>query len=259
MQYPTIRQSNRGDAVKALQRLLHLKDDGIFGLLTTEALKEWQADHGLTPDGICGPKTWEKLLSTAIVTGKGPDEGIVTSQSQDDADVLLANVDLSVVRPATRRTITEIIVHCTATPDGKDFTVEDIKRWHLKRGFSDIGYHYVIYRDGCILSGRNVNTAGAHCTGHNTHSIGICYVGGMDAQNKQAADTRTEEQHKSMLALLRRLCKMYPRAKVMGHRELSPDKDGDGLVEPSEWIKDCPSFEVSTLRTELRKAGVYKA
>ena len=76
------------------------------------------------------------------------------------------------------RTITEIIVHCSATPEGRDYTVAQIRQWHLQRGFRDIGYHYVIYRDGTIHTGRPVAQAGAHCTGHNAHSIGVCYIGG---------------------------------------------------------------------------------
>lgn len=237
-QFPTIRKPNKGEAVGALQRLLHLCVDSHFGPLTEEALKEWQTDHGLTPDGICGPKTWAKLLAKEATTKQSAKP--VGSQT-GETDVLLADVDMSAVRPATRRSITEIIVHCSATPDSKDYTVKDIKRWHLQRGFSDIGYHYVIYRDGKILSGRDVNTAGAHCTGHNTHSIGICYIGGMDAQNKQPSDTRTDAQRKSLVALIRRLLKLYPKAKVYGHCEFA--------------AKACPSFEPSTLRTELRKLG----
>lgn len=253
-QYPTIRQggsASHKEAVKALQRLLHLTTDGIFGPLTTEALKDWQTAHGLQPDGICGPKTWAALLEQeAKVSNTKPDG--------DDPDMLLADVDLSAVRPATRRTISEIIVHCSATPEGKDFTVKDIDLWHRQRGFAGIGYHYVIYRDGKIHNGRDINTIGAHCVGHNAHSIGICYIGGMDAANKQAADTRTEAQHKSLLALLVRLCKLYPKAKLYGHRELSRDQNGDGIISPWEFEKQCPSFDVSTLRTELRKRNAYK-
>lgn len=247
-QYPTLRKPNKGEAVKALQRLLHAEPDGIFGPVTEELLKQYQSDHGLTADGICGPKTWAVLLAEQCQASNfKPDK--------DDPDVLLSDIDMSAVRPATRRTINEIIVHCTATPEGKDYTVADITRWHKQRGFATIGYHYVIYRDGKILSGRDINTAGAHCTGHNAHSIGVVYIGGMDAANKQPADTRTEAQRKSLLALLQRLVKMYPKAKVYGHRELSRDQNGDGIISPWEFEKACPSFDASTLRTELRKLG----
>lgn len=77
------------------------------------------------------------------------------------------------------RTITLIIIHCSATPEGKDYTVEDIDRWHKARGWKCIGYHYVIYRDGSIHKGRPDEMVGAHCVNHNKHSIGVCYVGGL--------------------------------------------------------------------------------
>ena len=72
------------------------------------------------------------------------------------------------------RTINEIIVHCTATPEGKDYTVDDITRWHKERGSKTIGYHYVVYRDGSVHEGRPLAEVGAHCKGHNAHSIGVC-------------------------------------------------------------------------------------
>ena len=242
----TIRQPNKGEEVKVLQRLLHLKEDGIFGPQTTEAVKEYQAWQGLTPDGVVGPKTWEALLrNESSVKKKG--------MADDNDNYVVNDVDLSGVRPTTRRSISEIIIHCTATPEGREVSIAELTKWHKQRGFSDIGYHYVIGLDGKIRNGRNIDIAGAHCTGHNTHSVGVVYVGGLAADGKTAKDTRTDEQKRSMLALLRRLCKMYPKAKVMGHREFSPDKNGNGIIEPQEWIKACPSFEVSELRTALRK------
>lgn len=127
------------------------------------------------------------------------------------------------------RTINEIIVHCSATPEGRDFTVAQIRQWHLQRGFRDIGYHYVIYRDGTIHTGRPVAQAGAHCTGHNAHSIGVCYIGGVAKDMKSPKDTRTEAQKKSLLQLLRLLKKKYPQAKIYGHRDFA--------------AKACPSFD----------------
>ena len=128
------------------------------------------------------------------------------------------------------RTINEIIVHCSATPEGRDFTVAQIRQWHLQRGFRDIGYHYVIYRDGTIHTGRPVAQAGAHCTGHNAHSIGVCYIGGVAKDNKTPKDTRTEAQKKSLANLLKRLHQLYPKATLHGHREFAN--------------KACPSFDV---------------
>lgn len=91
------------------------------------------------------------------------------------------------------RKITEIIIHCSATPEGKDYTVEDINQWHKARGFKCIGYHYVIYRDGSIHNGRPIEQVGAHCQKHNANSIGICYIGGCDLTGKKPKDTRTVE------------------------------------------------------------------
>lgn len=222
----TYRRPNRSEAIKDIQRALNLQPDGIYGPLTEERVRDFQQEQGLIADGVCGPKTLARLFPE-----NKPQEGVAITPTLK----------------ASRRKIKEIIVHCTATPEGKDFTVQDIRRWHTTpvekggRGWSDIGYHYVIYRDGRIFSGRDVNISGAHCTGHNAYSIGVVYVGGMDATNKEAKDTRTDEQRKSLLALLKRLLKMYPGAKVYGHCEFA--------------AKECPSFEPSTLRTELRKMG----
>lgn len=128
------------------------------------------------------------------------------------------------------RTIKEIIVHCAATPEGKDYTVAQIRKWHLNRGFKDIGYHYVIYRNGSIHAGRSISQVGAHCTNHNAHSIGICYIGGVAADGKTPKDTRTEAQKSSLASLLKRLHTLYPKATLHGHREFAN--------------KACPSFDV---------------
>ena len=127
------------------------------------------------------------------------------------------------------RTINEIIIHCADTPEGRDNTVADITAWHKARGFRTIGYHYVIYRDGSIHTGRPVQEIGAHCVGHNKHSIGICYIGGKSADGKKHEDTRTPEQKKALLSLLRQLKAQYPNATVYGHRDFSS--------------KPCPCFD----------------
>lgn len=128
------------------------------------------------------------------------------------------------------RIITEIIIHCSATPEGKDYTVEQIREWHKQRGFSDIGYHYVIYRDGSIHTGRPIERIGAHCLGHNAHSIGVCYIGGVAKDGKTPKDTRTEAQKESLIKLIKDLKKKYPKATIHGHREFAN--------------KACPSFDV---------------
>jgi N-acetylmuramoyl-L-alanine amidase len=130
------------------------------------------------------------------------------------------------------RHINEIIIHCSATPEGRDYTVADIDRWHKARGWRGIGYHYVIYRDGSVHAGRPVEQIGAHCTGHNANSIGICYIGGVSADGKTPKDTRTPAQRIALRELVEELRAKYPGATVHGHREFAP--------------KACPSFDVQT-------------
>jgi N-acetylmuramoyl-L-alanine amidase len=199
------RKGSTGEAVKQIQKALHLYPDGIFGIMTEEAVKKFQRDNNLTVDGIVGVATLSLLIPQRLKKSK--------------------------------RKINELIVHCSATPEGRDYTVEQIRKDHKKQGWSDIGYHYVIYRDGTIVNGRDVDIVGAHCAagGHNQNSIGICYIGGLE--NKQgvpysklkAKDTRTEEQRAALLSLLLDLKKLYPQAKIYGHRDF-------------EKHKECPSF-----------------
>lgn len=144
------------------------------------------------------------------------------------------------------RKITEIIVHCSATAEGKDYTVADIDKWHRARGFKKIGYHYVVYRDGSVHVGRSENEIGAHCQGHNANSIGVCYIGGLTTDGKTAKDTRTPAQKQALKKLLIGLKKKYPGAKILGHRDTSPDKNHDGKIEKWEWVKECPSFDAKT-------------
>ena len=128
------------------------------------------------------------------------------------------------------RNISKIIIHCSATPEGKDFTVADIRRWHLQRGFNDIGYHFVIYRDGSVVNGRPIDKIGAHCLHQNNHSVGICYIGGLAADGKTPKDTRTPEQRSALAALVADLRKRFPLATVHGHNEFA--------------AKACPCFNV---------------
>ena len=133
------------------------------------------------------------------------------------------------------RTIDKIIIHCTATPEGRAVTVAEIDRWHRQRGYAGIGYHYVIYLDGGIHAGRPVETVGAHCKGYNAHSIGVCYVGGEDKTHKPK-DTRTASQKASLVKLVKSLLDRYPGASVHGHNENA--------------AKDCPCFDVQRWRKE---------
>lgn len=197
----TLRKGSRGQDVKTLQQKLHLIADGIFGPLTDEAVREFQKKNGLVVDGIVGPKTWAALGETV---------------------------------PNTRR-IDKIIIHCSATPEGENFTVEQIRQIHLERGFSDIGYHYVIYRDGTVHAGHPESISGAHCTGQNSHSIGVCYIGGCPPRTdpkwmNKGKDTRTDAQKDALQKIIANLRNRYPGATIHGHNEFAN--------------KACPSFDV---------------
>lgn len=146
-----------------------------------------------------------------------------------------------------KRSATKYIVfHCSATRPSADVGVERIREWHIARGWGDVGYHLVIRRDGRIEAGRHLDSVGAHVAGFNTSSIGVCMVGGLDDHGKDHAnrpDLFTPQQWESAEIVAKLLHRMYPGAQILGHRDLSPDKDGDGKVEPHEWLKTCPCFD----------------
>ena len=142
------------------------------------------------------------------------------------------------------REVTLLVVHCSATRCDRHFSVEALRRSHLARGFADIGYHFYITRDGEVHICRPVHQIGAHATGWNDKSIGICYEGGLDEKGRPA-DTRTGWQRHSLRVLVRTLLLDYPGCRICGHRDLSPDLNGNGEIEPEEWVKQCPCFEVS--------------
>lgn len=133
-----------------------------------------------------------------------------------------------------RKKTEEIVIHCTATKEGVDFDVDKIDRSHKARNFSCIGYHYVIYRDGSIHRGRPEDTVGAHTSGRNSVSIGICYVGGLDKNGKNK-DTRTTEQETSMILLVKYLLNKYKDIKlVSGHYNWA--RKGCPCFDVSEWL-----------------------
>lgn len=137
-----------------------------------------------------------------------------------------------------------IIIHCSATRAEQDITAADIESWHRARGFWTIGYHYVIRLDGTIEPGRDVTLDGAHCMGWNKRAIGICYVGGLDKDGRPA-DTRTDAQRTALIRLVKALRLVFPGVKqVLGHRDTSPDLNGDGVISPNEYMKACPCFDV---------------
>lgn len=213
----TIKKGDRGADVMALQQRLGVAADGVFGSKTDAAVRSFQRGHKLAVDGIVGAKTWAALGVTAAA--------VSTSSA------------------ANPRLITEIIVHCEATPEGEDFTPEQVSASHKARHFSPyvrngktwyIGYHYVIQLDGRVIACRPESMKGCHCSGHNAHSIGISYVGGCASRKykdwaMRPKDTRTAAQKAAMLKLLRELKAKYPNARIYGHRDFAN--------------KACPSFD----------------
>lgn len=139
-----------------------------------------------------------------------------------------------------------IVVHCTATPEGRPISLDNLRAMHKARGFSDIGYNEVILLDGTLKPGRagGINAVGAHVQGFNSRAFGISYVGGLDVSGKPK-DTRTDTQKATLLKRLKELAEIYPNAIILGHRDLSPDRNHDGVITPDEWIKECPCFDVA--------------
>lgn len=159
------------------------------------------------------------------------------------------------------RPINLIVIHCSATPNGATFfegqhglagfktPIQRLDAMHRARGFSrspdfrkrqnpdltSIGYHFVVYSSGVVVTGRHLDEVGAHVQGHNTNSIGVCMLG---------TDAFTPAQWANLAKLLEGLQKSFPNARIVGHRDLSPDRDRDGVVEPGEWLKICPGFDV---------------
>lgn len=228
----TYRIGSTGAVVKQIQRVLKVFPDGKFGKLTQEALVAYQREHSLTPDGVAGPRTLA-AMGIAAVTPQTQQANTGGLQSVTDC---YGGKTITLKR--SKRRIDEIIVHCTASREGQPMTVEQIRNDHINNNhWSDIGYHLVVYLDGTVHFGRDVDISGAHAEGHNSHSIGVVYVGGLENQpgvaykKLKAKDTRTAAQKASLLSLLMDLRKLYPKAAIIGHR----DVDTHG--------KECPSFD----------------
>ena len=184
--------------------------DGHFGNETAEAHRQFQRARNLPVTGKADAATVAALMPSRV----SPAAVVVGGQPK-----------------ATRR-IEEIIVHCTATPEGRDVSVEAIRQWHLANGWKDIGYHYVVMLDGTVKPGRREAQIGSHVAGHNTGTLGVVYVGGVAKDGKTAKDTRTPEQRAALLELVKALIAKYPTVKkVTGHNQYA--------------AKACPSFDVS--------------
>lgn len=148
------------------------------------------------------------------------------------------------------RSINLIVIHCSASANGLPLSIEEVDRWHRERGFrrnprligynmphlKSFGYHFFIPLNGAVSIGRGLIEVGAHAKGFNLRSIGVCMVG---------TDKFTVAQWDSLRGNISGLLKQFPQARVCGHRDLSPDLDGDGTVEPHEWLKTCPGFNVA--------------
>ena len=142
------------------------------------------------------------------------------------------------------RRIDLIVIHCSATRCDRPFPLEAVIACHRARGFATVGYHYYVTRDGTVHAGRPLYQEGAHATGYNRHSIGVCYEGGLAARGAPA-DTRTPAQKDTLLKLLRRLKKDYPHATITGHRDLF------------EVTKACPCFNASKEYANLASESLY--
>lgn len=143
------------------------------------------------------------------------------------------------------RDINEVFIHCSATrpewmaDNTLDQKVAEIRRWHIANGWSDIGYHFLIDRDGDVSKGRPVEKAGAHAKGHNANSIGVCLIGGHGSSEKDKFEENyTEKQKKALLSILEDLTQKYPNAKIRGHNEVA--------------AKACPGFTVSEFLDDNR-------
>jgi N-acetylmuramoyl-L-alanine amidase len=147
-----------------------------------------------------------------------------------------------------RRDTKYVVWHCSATRPNQDIGAERIREWHLSRGWADIGYHLVIRRDGSIETGRPLDVVGSHAAGYNASSVGICLVGGLDDEGKSHAsrpDLFTEAQWVSARLVYELMRRIYRGAQHVGHRDLSPDKNGDQKIDSRDWLKLCPTFDVA--------------
>lgn len=247
-----LKLGSRGAAVKELQRLLNaagaapvLLVDGKFQTKTDIAVRVFQRLNGLVDDGKVGTQTRTALkqATTPAKLGRAePDKSAIVQPPPSAAvgdDTPRAPPNAASLEAffrmlaSTARGIDEVIWHCAATPEGKDFTVADIRAWHKARGWSDIGYHIVVYRDGSVHVGRPIGQQGAHCADHgkNGGTAGAVYIGGVSKDGKTPKDTRTPAQRSSMLWMTREMRRRRASIKrVTGHNQYSS--------------KACPSFDV---------------
>lgn len=122
-----------------------------------------------------------------------------------------------------------IFVHCSATKPSQDIGMREIRQWHKEKGWLDIGYHFVIRRDGTVEAGRDQKAIGSHVANYNADSVGVCLVGGIDDKGKFSANF-TPVQMSALRSLLVSLQAEYPKAVLRAHHDVAP--------------KACPSFDL---------------
>lgn len=156
------------------------------------------------------------------------------------------------------RLISLIVCHCSGTKVTQRYTFNQCRHDHIHNNrWHDIGYHYYIEHDGTVHKGSPESQKGAHVKDHNAHSIGICYEGGLD-KDGYPCDTRTPEQLASMENLIADLHARYPKAIILGHRDLSPDLNGDGKITPNEYLKQCPCFDAMLFYEQYQPDGFWE-
>ena len=147
------------------------------------------------------------------------------------------------LRFTNMRKIERIFVHCTASH--QTASVNDIKNEFKRKGWKNPGYHYIVDPGGAIHQLLDDDKVSNGVRGYNQTAINVAYIGGIDAEGK-ATDNSTEPQKKALAKLLRLLRSRYPDAVILGHRDISPDTNGNGTVDPWERIKECPCFDAKT-------------
>lgn len=156
---------------------------------------------------------------------------------------------LEIEKGELKREIKGIVVHCSATKEYKPFNLKEIESMHARKfkriGGCCCGYHFLVYLDGKIVQTKKLQFIGQHTAGYNQNTIAVCYIGGLSAMGA-AKDTRTMAQKQSLEKLLIKLKELFPSATIKGHRDYSPDKNKNGKIEKSEWLKDCPCFNAQT-------------
>lgn len=217
-----IKKGDRGLRVMAVQEMLEVKPaDGIFGPKTEAAVKKFQREHGLKADGIVGDIT---LTALGIANKEAEQYHYISAEKQ------------------TSRPIKYIFVHCTAgdqntTPQQLLDFFYRVKKW------SRPGYHYVVNKDGIVtqLWGEDKYSNGVK--GLNMNSINVAWIGGATKSHPNGIDNRTTAQKSALREVMKELKRKYPKAKIMGHRDTSEDKNHNGIIDPWERIKECPCFD----------------